>query len=134
MKRVSAAWFILVVIFALAGTASAQSTLRANIPFDFAVGETHMDKGEYVVHVDSSVVQLTNVKGSGAAMSLVHTASLERSQPQNALVFRRYGDAIFLWKVLRAEGVARELPQTRGEIEIARNYRRGPTIETATAK
>ena|SRR5437899_1346159 len=132
MKRVSATLFVLVVILALAGTASAQSTLRANIPFDFTVGDRHLEKGDYIVHVESAVVQLTNVKGSGA-MSLVHTASPER-QKQDALVFRRYGDAIFLWKILRADGVSRELLQTRSEIEIAKKYPSPARIETAAAK
>ena len=133
MKRVSAAWFVLVVILAMATTASAQSTLKANIPFDFAVGDKHLDKGEYVVRVDAGVVQLLSMKGSGA-MALAQSAPPERSQSKNALVFRRYGDAIFLWKLLRADGIARELPQTRGEIEIARRYRNAPAIETANAK
>src|SRR2546425_6433607 len=52
MKRVSATLFILIVILAMASTASAQSTpMRANIPFDFTVGDRHLDKGDYRVRV-----------------------------------------------------------------------------------
>src|SRR5881296_3149744 len=133
MKKISATLFVLVVILALAGTASAQSTLKANIPFDFTVGDKHLEKGEYIVRLDSSVVQLSHVvKGSGA-MSLVHAATPEQ-QRQDALVFRRYGDAIFLWKILRADGTPRELVQTRSEIEIAKKYPGSLRIETAAAK
>ncbi len=62
MKKISATLFVLVVILALAGTASAQSTLKANIPFDFTVGDKHLEKGEYIVRLDSSVVQLSHVE------------------------------------------------------------------------
>ena len=134
MKRVSATLLAMVGILALTTTASAQSMpMRANIPFDFAVGDRHLDKGEYIVRVESGVVQLRSTKGSGA-FSLSQAASPGKSQTGNVLEFRRYGDAYFLSKLLWADGVARELPKTRSEIEIARKYPGVRAIETATAK
>ena len=135
MKRVSATLFILIVILAMASTASAQSTpMRANIPFDFTVGDRHLDKGDYRVRVTTlGVLQLQSSNGS-AAFSLLQAAPQENPQTRGALVFRRYGDAYFLSKIVWADGLARELPKTRGEIEIARKYPGAPAIETATAR
>ena len=133
MKTASATLFILIGILALVRTASAQSTpMRANIPFDFTVGDKHLDKGEYVIRVESGVVQLSNKKGSGVS-SLSYAASPEKSRTKSALVFWRYGDAYFLSKVLQADGAARELPKTRTEIEIARRYS-GVPIEAAATR
>src|SRR3989449_9922226 len=104
MKRVSATLFILIVILAMASTASAQSTpMRANIPFDFTVGDRHLDKGDYRVRVTTlGVLQLQSSNGS-AAFSLLQAAPQENPQTRGALVFRRYGDANFLSKIVWAE-------------------------------
>ena len=135
MKRVSATLFVLIVILAMALTASAQSTpMRANIPFDFTVGDRHLDKGDYRVRVTTlGVLQLQSSDGS-AAFSLLQAAPEENRRTRGALMFRRYGDAYFLSKIVWADGVARELPKTRGEIEIARKYPGAPAIETATVR
>src|SRR5438094_8830616 len=107
MKRVSATLFVLIVILAMASTASAQSTpMRANIPFDFTVGDRHLDKGDYRVRVTTlGVLQLKSSNGS-AAFSLLQSAPEETPQTRGALVFRRYCDACFISKVVWPDGLA----------------------------
>src|SRR5215831_13039557 len=135
MKRVSTTMFLVMVILVLATTASAQTTsLRANVPFKFAVGDKFLDKGEYSVYVmNTRLLQLVSSTGK-SAMSLSQAISPKDSNVRSVLVFWRYGDTYFLSKVVRADGAAWELPKSQSEIEIARNYRGNPEIETAAIK
>ena len=134
MKTVSTTMFLLMVILVLATTASAQTTsLRANVPFNFAVGDKYLDKGEYTVYVmNSRLLQLVSSRGA-SAYSLSQTVSSKDFKDRSVLVFWRYGDTYFLSKVIREDGAAWELPKSRSEIEVAKKYP-GPKIETAAAK
>src|SRR2546427_11719462 len=94
MKRVSATLFILIVILAMASTASAQSTpMRANIPFDFTVGDRHLDKADYRARVTILGALQLQSSNASAAFSLLQAAPQENPQTRRALVFRRSADA-----------------------------------------
>src|SRR5438093_496448 len=120
-RRVLGAFLSLVVILIPATTASAQShTLAVNIPFNFNWGETALSKGHYTVRVaDHEVLQLMNSEGK-SIFSLSHAASRAESLTGSALIFQRYGQEYFLSQVVWSNGPVRELPKTKGEIEIAK--------------
>ena len=89
--------------FALAAPALAQShTLRANISFEFQVGEKVMPAGDYFVQVNSQgFVQVMDVAATDRT-NLVWTGTrkdINLGQTVAKLVFNRYGNQAFLSEV-----------------------------------
>jgi hypothetical protein len=77
----------------------AQSTLRANIPFEFTVGQKVLPAGSYSISkVSDRVVELYNWE-KNARMFVSMTATGYVSQQPRLLVFREYGDQYFLREV-----------------------------------
>jgi hypothetical protein len=94
----------LVVIFVLAlGSAAAQSRaiLKANVPFDFTIGEAHLSSGTYTVRqVGTEVEMFCDGNGRGAAMFLTTPMSnLTADANRYVLEFERYGDQYVLSQV-----------------------------------
>jgi len=79
------------------------NTIKANIPFDFTVGNRVFRAGKYTIRPVTTdahpVIQIQSEDGQ--AIRMVPTISAEFSEPkdQTALVFHRYGDQYFLYQV-----------------------------------
>jgi hypothetical protein len=94
--------FAVVVIFAaLAGAGlHAQSIdLRANIPFEFHVGDALFPAGEYTIHGEGSVVILHGDNGVRPRVTLTIAASGRDLPRQPQLDFNCYGSEYFLAKI-----------------------------------
>ncbi|MCI0663711.1 MAG: hypothetical protein L0220_21825 [Acidobacteria bacterium] len=101
-------------------SASPQTLLTANIPFDFAAGNKTFRAGVYMVGQISmqSVLSIRSADRSDAAIFLTQN-SQEKWGPAK-LVFKRYRTRYFLAQV--CDGVnERDLPKSRLEREAARN-------------
>jgi hypothetical protein len=108
-----------------------RQTLTATIPFSFSFGDKEMPRGEYRILVsDHGIVQLRSDRGE--VWALARSAEPE-SRNNGALVFRRYGDLYFLAKIAWL-GAAVEMPQSKIEREVAKNFHGTPKLETAAAK
>lgn len=97
--------------------------LRANIPFEFRVGQAELPAGEYVIHHQSSgMLILRETSGRHAAMvgftvGEFRPALLQRGE----LEFNRYGETYFLakiWAPGSQTGVS--LPKSPRERELTR--------------
>jgi len=129
-----------VTLLALAMVPATQAQsfmLRANIPFDFLVGETRLPAGDY--HVKSTnqgtmLIQSTNARSSATA--LTSAASAGKISDVGKLVFNQYGDQYFLSKIwVPSSDTGRELPKSRLEREVARNMSKpGPTVVAVAEK
>jgi hypothetical protein len=101
-------------------SANAQSTsiVRANIPFDFIVGDKTLPAGKYTVNSAASDGQALSIRTSGGkslALVLTHYAA-ERSQKRIArMVFHRYGQQYFLAEVWSGASHGRQLMQSKRE-------------------
>ena len=95
--------------------------LRANVPFDFRMGETLMPAGEYVIHHSAGVLTVRAESGPPRAIfQLTLPASRQDGSTKGALVFNRYGDSYFLAKIWAPEsryGMA--LSTSKREKELA---------------
>jgi hypothetical protein len=116
---------IAVLLFAI-GMATAQlsqQAVKANIPFDFMAGDSKMLSGEYRVAAISGLGTLSLMGNSaGKAMVNSHAVEANAASPTTKLIFRRYGDRYFLYRIwVAGEQQGRELPQTRLEKELASN-------------
>jgi hypothetical protein len=98
-------------------------TLVASIPFDFHVGKASLPSGVYNVKpVNPGTLLIQSRDGHSSAICLTIGATSSKIQDTGKLVFNRYGDQYFLFKVWKpGSSTGRELPKSRSEIEMAKN-------------
>ncbi len=100
---------------------------RANIPFEFRVGEKLMPAGEYLIqHANGWLAFQENGGRHASAVVLTQAADLKSEKP--VLQFNQYGDAYFLGKLsVPGSDTGRAVPKTAREKELARGNRPGQT-------
>ena len=107
--------------------------LKANIPFDFVVGEKRLPSGEY--HVKSLNPVLTQIESKDArSTAIVLTTGMQAAKISDVgkLVFNRYGDQYFLSKIwVPSSDTGRQLPKSRFEREVAQRLSNGGTTVIA---
>jgi len=128
-KQIYAAVTLLMVIGIWAVTAEAQSvngvSIRANIPFEFSIGDKLLPAGEYriqQVNPSSDVAMLQIANANGEARVLVRVRSMRaRDTNRTELVFNRYGSSYFL-STLAIEGSvdAWQAPKSHTERGVGR--------------
>jgi hypothetical protein len=142
LKAITMLVSIIALAFATALASSAQSRskkIRADIPFDFVVGDKALTAGEYTVGsitTGSDEGMLVRSRdGHNRAIRLTNAVSSNTLKNEVALTFRRYGNTYFLAQVWlgdssmgremlksKAERVAeRELAKNSSEGELAQN-------------
>jgi len=128
-KQIYAGVTLLMVIGIWAVTAEAQSvngvSIRANIPFEFSIGDKLLPAGEYriqQVNPSSDVAMLQIANANGEARVLVRVRSMRaRDTNRTELVFNRYGSSYFL-STLAIEGSvdAWQAPKSHTERGVGR--------------
>ena len=112
-----------VAVMLSARVAQAQDRVIANIPFDFAAGNTKLPAGEYTVKVVEAtrVLVLVNTADPNASLFIpANTAQANEIQTGSKLIFNRYGDRYFLSQVwMEGSSRGRQLPKSKSEKEMA---------------
>jgi hypothetical protein len=120
MKRKLAGILTLVVLslFVTAIGASAQTAAKANVPFNFQVGNAHMAAGSYLVSEQGmNNILIRGLKTTASAMSTARPD--EASNGRARLVFYHYGDHYILTQVWGAYGTSGLiLPTSKLEKEL----------------
>ena len=98
------------------------TSLAAQVPFEFAVGNTVIPAGECVVQPAPTAADTILIRNAGAKVSMFSPAStLERRKVAgaSALIFHKYGDRYFL-SGIQVEGARTiyEVPQGSAEAEL----------------
>jgi hypothetical protein len=117
MKRITAIAFLAIANFAMAGTSFAQSNgVRANVPFDFTVGDKLLPAGTYTIKQASDrMIAITNHDKPIAAFSLVNKDSMKYPDG-GELIFRKYGSQYFLSEILcRSANMDLQVPASKTE-------------------
>src|SRR5579871_1718993 len=129
MKAINLAIGLLATL-PFSGLQAQTMSLTAEVPFDFQVGDTVLPAGDYrIEHVDG-ILKLRSESGNEAAVVLTIAAVAPRDAKEAVLLFHRYGESYFLEKIWTPDSeIARQLPKSRTEHELARN---GPAKEVAT--
>jgi hypothetical protein len=105
--------------------------LKADIPFDFVVGDKQLHSGEYnVKQPHPGVVLIQSNDASSSAMVLTTAAQAGKISDVNKLVFNRYGDQYFLSKIWASDS-GRQLPKSRLEREVAQRLSESGTTVVA---
>lgn len=128
MKPENVFYLIAVLVVALSAVSHSQSNaskiVKAEIPFEFVLGDTTFQPGPYEVSVTwQGTVWL---KGHGASTKAINSqvAASFNSANQTKLVFRHVGKYYFLeqiWK--QGDATGREIPPTQLEKEIMSRVR-----------
>ena len=126
MKNLRSILFALTVLL-LATAAQAQTTnVKANVPFDFVVGDHTYPAGEYTVKSisqSSSAIRIDNADESEKGMILSNACQKAQAARQTTLVFQRLGDNYFLYQVwTEGNSLGREFRMSKAEVKIAKNY------------
>jgi len=118
MNRISAVTLLAVASLATCGRAIAQQPIiKANIPFNFTVGNTWMPAGEYTISSPfPHIVQLRSADNAKTA-EIVSTQGYNESRSGSKLVFDKYGDQYFLRHVLCPSVASLNLDVPQGKAE-----------------
>lgn len=128
---------VLVTTVASAQGQSLANPIRANIPFNFSIGDKELPSGKYSVgrarqNSDDTVLSLADVDGRSKAISTSSPTLTSRVKDNPTLVFHRYGDQYFLFQVWPAgETTGRQFSKSRREREIERNQVGNSPVGTA---
>jgi hypothetical protein len=109
----------IVSLAAGAAPASAGSVdaMRAQIPFDFHIGDTLVPAGRYTVRAlnDGETTLRLSDGRHGASINTNAAQGAVNAERQARLVFRKYGDQYFLAAVWGADNTGRSLPASKTE-------------------
>jgi hypothetical protein len=98
--------------------------LKAQIPFDFVVGDKTLSAGEYTVNSvndSGSALAIRSAEASNSAIRLSNSTGPNRNNTQSKLVFHRYGQTYFLAEVWRGgESSGRKLLESKQERAMLR--------------
>jgi len=135
MKRQAISFVSLLSLLLVAGSAIAQTVhVRADIPFNFAVGSKTYPAGTYSIGTvgdrENKVLLLQSGDGSTSMMLISNAAESITPADKTKLVFSRYGNQYFLSQVwLNGAIRGHQLPKSNREKEVAKAMARSLTHE-----
>lgn len=126
LKAIAMLMLIVTIAFVTAViSANAQTglKLKANVPFEFIVGDHKLPAGEYIVNAISTQdaatgIMMRNADDSAHAVRLVNPKQGRASAAR--LVFHRYGNRYYLAEVWETTSLGRQLLRSRDEKAVAR--------------
>ena len=105
---------------------------RANVPFNFQLGDTAMPAGQYNIRESDHMFMMDQVGGKNTVFRLSSPASRETAARENTLRFTRYGDEYYLTSFWNSySGRPRAFGQSKREKEVIRKYRSFETAKVA---
>ena len=96
---------VLVAVFssaALSANAQSNYSVRADVPFDFTVGNKTLPAGKIIAHGQTSLaspLSVTNLDMGQVTLRIARKVSGSDNSERAELVFTRYGDRYFLAQV-----------------------------------
>jgi hypothetical protein len=133
MKRQAFSLISLLSLLLVAGSAIAQTVhVRANIPFNFAVGNRTFPSGTYDVrtidYLNGKTLLLQARDGNASMMVGSNAAANLEPADKTKLVFNQYGNRYFLSQIwVAGETRGHQLLKTNREKEMARDVAQGVT-------
>ena len=126
MKNLLSILFVLTAILIAPAARAQQKGIRADVPFDFVVGDRAYPAGEYILRAtlnDNGVLRMENVNNISAVFVTSNPCAEAVPSKQTKLVFHRMGGRYFLYQLWTADNpTGREFPRGRVEVELAQNH------------
>jgi hypothetical protein len=126
MKNLRSVLFVLAAILLVPAVRAQQNPVKAEVPFDFVVGDRAYPAGEYTLKSaleNSGIIRLDNTQE--VIGRFISSIKCENRVPSNEtkLVFHRMGGHYFLYQVWVAGSLTgREFPKGRIEVQLAQNH------------
>jgi len=99
MSITSIALFALVSLVTVGSISAQERAVKANVPFDFTVGDKLLPAGTYTISAENTgVIKIQN--RDKHVVILTMTTSDGREAKTGELVFNKYGDQYFLHEIL----------------------------------
>jgi len=104
--------------------AQVEGVLQADIPFSFHAGDAQLPAGKYRIQAPEGsygrVMEIWGPDGQAALFQVIGTEARTPS-PDSELVFHKYGDNYYLWRISETGSVdGDELPVSRSEKSLRR--------------
>ena len=124
------------LLISVATSTRAQSLeyrIRANVPFDFNVGDTKLTAGKYsfgraIQSSDDTILSISDLDGSSRSLSTSLPVESWRTTEKARLVFHRYGDQYFLFQVWAPSATTgRQFTKSRAERQLLQNVAKNRT-------
>jgi len=124
MNRLRSALFGLGLLL-VASAAQAQTNVKADIPFDFVVGNQSMPAGEYLVASQgfgSPAIWIRSEDGKATAVTMTNACVSADPSDKTKLVFRHLAGQYFLSQIwTEGNSSGRELLKSKTEMHLAKN-------------
>jgi hypothetical protein len=122
MKKQTVFPLLTAVLLMAVGSASAQlggaQEVRANVPFDYKVGNTVMKSGQCSIKPAGTANALA-IRSDGSQTMILTREVSSKAAAETKLVFRKYGEQYFLAQIwVQGDETGVQLPKTRFEKEL----------------
>ncbi|HEY1985520.1 MAG TPA: hypothetical protein VGG85_08925 [Terracidiphilus sp.] len=94
------ALLVLAAVSAVPGALAQEHTLKANIPFNFTVGETSLPAGEYRLSAPAAGLVRIHSEDGLLTATVATVKGFNETKGSSKLVFDRYGSQYFLHRIL----------------------------------
>jgi hypothetical protein len=125
MNRLRFGFLSLGLLLAVSAAQAQDMRVKANIPFDFAVGKQILPAGEYTLATEGSssdAVVIRSDDSKSAILSLTHACSSSRRSDKTKLVFHTLAGRYFLSEIwTEGNERGRQLPKSKMEVQLAKN-------------
>ena len=136
MKNLRSVLFVLAAILLVPAARGQQNGVKADVPFDFVVGNRAYPAGEYTLRaaLNDSIIRIENMNEGAAAFTQSNACAKAVPSTETKLVFHRMGGHYFLYQVWTAGDLTgREFPKGRVEVELAQNHEQPALVILAAA-
>ena len=115
----------LVSLAALPAAAKSVDGMRAQVPFDFHVGERLVRAGDYTIKSLTADEQVLRISGGKEIATTTTNFGKERGNGEGRarLVFHKYGDQYFLAAVWGSDSTGRTLTESKRERNLRKELR-----------
>jgi len=135
MKNLRSVLFALTILFMATAAQAQQSAVKANVPFDFIIGNRVYPAGEYVLKStfnDRALLRIDNTQQVLTGYIVSNACANSAPAKETKLVFHRMGNHYFLYQVWTAgNSTGHEFPRGRAEIELAQNHEQPELVMVA---
>lgn len=137
MKTLRSVLCALTVLLMATAAQAQQTYVKANIPFDFIVGDHAYPAGEYSLksvlgNSNSALIEIAGTEEAQTTRVLSNACASVTPAAKTKLVFRRMGDSYFLYQIWVVGNLSgREFPRSSTEMRLAQNHAKAELVIVA---
>jgi hypothetical protein len=116
---------VLVSLATLPAAAKSVNGMRAQIPFDFHVGDRLVSAGDYTVKALTNDEMVLRISGGREAVNTTTSSGRDKGNGEGRarLVFHKYGDQYFLAAIWGSDSDGRTLTESKRERNLRKELR-----------